>query len=166
MKKTVITIAGGAYHWVNDGDNNLFTFAGHTTSLLAADLDRATGLEVSGGMRAPRLSLDAELHRITGRTIDSEFTGGLYRGGRTRLIKSSIEAGYMALAPHLELLGGLEALDVEAYASVTWRPAAGVSWYVYRHRLKFQFMHREALNDLGVRRARGHATYAQAQIAF
>jgi hypothetical protein len=166
VKNTVMTIAAGAYHWVNDGDNNLFTEDGHSTSLVAADLDRATGLELSGGMRAPRLSLDAELHRITGRTIDPEFTGGLYRAGRTRLIKSSIEAGYMLVPPHLELLGGVETLDVEAYESVTWRPVAGVNWYVYRHKLKFQFMQRETLNDLGVRGQRGHATYLQAQIAF
>ena len=166
VRKAVMTIAVGAYHWVNDGDNNLFTVDGHSTSVLAADLDRATGLELSGGLRAPRLSLDAELHRITGRTVDPEFTGGLYRGGRTRLIKASIEAGYMLVAPHLELLGAFETLDVEAYESVTWRPAAGVNWYVYRHRLKFQFMQRETLNDFGVRGQRGHATYLQAQIAF
>jgi hypothetical protein len=166
VKKTIATIGGGAYYWVNDGDNNLFTVDGASTSHSAADLDRATGLELSGGVRAPRLSIDAELHRITGRTIDPAFTGGLYHAGRTRLIKSSIEAGYMLAPPHLELLGGVESLDVDAYDSVSWRPAAGVNWYVYRHRLKFQFMQRETLNELGVRGVHGHATYVQAQIMF
>ena len=166
VKKTVATIAGGAYYWVNDDDNNPFTIDGHSTSPDRADLDRASGLELSGGVRAPRFSLDAELQRITGRAVDAEFSGGLYQAGHTRLIKSSIEAGYMLRAPYLELLGGLESLDAEAYQSVTWRPVVGVNWYVYRHRLKFQFMQRETINERGVSGARAHATFAQAQIMF
>jgi hypothetical protein len=55
---------------------------------------------------------------------------------------------------------------VEALDAVAWRAAAGLNWYVYRHRLKFQFMHREAFNDLGVRDARARATYLQAQVGF
>ena len=83
-----------------------------------------------------------------------------------RCSSASIDSRGARTPPHLELLGGVESLDVDAYDSVSWRPAAGVNWYVYRHRLKFQFMQRETLNELGVRGAHGHATYVQAQIMF
>ena len=166
VKQTVVTIAGGAYHWANDGDKNPSTVDGHSTSPTTADLERATGFELSGALRAPRLSVDAELHRITGHTVDTGFSGGLYRDGQTRLIKSSIEAGYMLLLPHFEVLGTVDSLAVDAFESVIWRAAAGVNWYVYRHRLKFQFMQRETFNDLDVRGARASATYLQAQIMF
>ena len=48
VSKTIVTIAVGAYHWANDGDNNPYTVDGRSTSPTAADLDRATGLELSG----------------------------------------------------------------------------------------------------------------------
>lgn len=166
VTKTVVTIAGGAYHWANDGDNNPDTVDGHSTSPTAADLDSATGFELSGAVRAPHLSLDAELHKVTGHTVHTAFSGGLYRDGQTRLITSSIEAGYMLLLPHLEVLGVVDSLAVEASESLTWRAAAGLNWYVYRHRLKFQFMQRGTFNDVGIHGARAHATYLQAQIMF
>ena len=98
--------------------------------------------------------------------MDTGFNGGLYRDGQTRLIKSSIEAGYMLYLPHFEVAGAVDSLAVDAYESVIWRAAVGLNWYVYRHRLKFQFMQRETFNDLGVRDARAHATFVQAQIMF
>lgn len=162
----LVALGAAAYYWANDGDNNLHTLGGHSTSTVAADLDRAIGFELSGAVRAPRLSLDAELHRITGTLIDDQLTAGFYRDGRAELTKASIEAGYMLRLPHLEALGALDAIDIAAKEAFAWRASAGLNWYVYRHRLKFQFMHREAFNDVGVRGARSRTTYLQAQIAF
>jgi hypothetical protein len=166
VEQFAFTINAGVYHWTNDGDNNLYTIGGRSTSAANADLDRATAVELSSALRAPRLSLDAELHRIVGRTIDEAFSGGVYRHGRAALMKASVEAGYMLLLPHLEVLGALDGVGIEAHDRAMWRAAAGLNWYVYGHRLKFQFMHREVFNDEGMRGARSRATFVQSQIAF
>ena len=72
----------------------------------------------------------------------------------------------MLFRARLEALGAIDALDANAYDGLTWRPAFGLNWYIRRHRLKFQFMHRETLNASGVRGLRTRATFLQAQVAF
>jgi hypothetical protein len=166
ISRVVFTVATGAYYWHNDGDNNPYTAGGRSSSTTLADLHNALSIEVSGAVRAPRLSLDAELHRTTGSTIDPMFTGGLYHVGHARLVKASLESGYMLLAGRLEALGAIDRLDADAYEAVIWRPTLGLNWYFLRHRLKFQFMHRETFNPLGERGRHARETLLQAHIGF
>jgi hypothetical protein len=166
VKTVLVTIGVAAYYWRNDGDVNPYTIGGVSVSELQADLHDSSGLELSGGIRTSRVSLDAELHRIAAITLDDSFTGGLYRAGSARLFKTAVEAGYMLLPARFELLGGVDTLAADGRDAIAWRPAFGLNWYVRRHRLKFQFMHREAFRALGVRGARTHSTLLQAQFAF
>jgi hypothetical protein len=161
-----VVTAASMYVWHNDGDRNLFTTDGTATSTLFADADRARGLEISTGLRGHGFSLDAAWQRISAHTVDPRFTGGIYRSGSALFYSTSIEAGYMVLPGKLEILGGFDTVDIEARPSLAYRPAFGVSWYVYQHRLKFQFSHRESFNVLGATDARGRSTTVQAQVAF
>ena len=167
MRSPFRFVAGAsAYAWQNDGDRNLFTDDGASSSSTLADVERVRGVELSGGLRGHGLSIDAAWQRIASHTIDTAFDGGLYQDGLARFYSSSLEAGYMVLPGRLEVLGAFDTLDVASRSSTALRPAFGVNWYVYQHRLKFQFMHRETFNVLGVRDARAHNTTAQAQLAF
>jgi phosphate-selective porin OprO/OprP len=160
-------VAGiGAYIWQNDGDRNLNTIDGIGTSSTFADLDEARAVELSVGVRGHRFSLDAAWDRISGRTIDPAFSGGLYRDGNTVLYQAAVEAGYMVVPGRLEVLGAMDSLDITARTALAYRPAFGLNWYLHQHRLKMSFMHRENFNVLGIAGARGGATFAQAQIAF
>jgi hypothetical protein len=168
LLRSPIRVVTGAslYRWQNDGDRNLFTADGVSTSPVFADADRANGVELSAGFRGRGLSVDAAWQRVSARTIDPTFAGGLYRGGAALLHSSGVEAGYMLLPSRLELLGGIDTVKIAAREAVAYRPTLGATWYVRQHRLKFQFTHRETFNALGARGVRTRATILQAQIAF
>jgi hypothetical protein len=161
-----LAVGAGAYAWHNDGDRNLFTADGTSTSTLFADADDARGLEISGGLRGYGFSLDASWQRISASTIDSRVNAGIYQNGAAVFHVTGVEGGYMAIAGKLELLGSFDTLDIAARSSIAYRPAFGANWYVNQHRLKFQFMHREAFNVLGARGVRGHTTTVQTQLYF
>jgi hypothetical protein len=161
-----VAIGAATYWWINDGDRNLYTVDDVSTSTENADLDRSFGLEVSGGLRASRVSVDAEFHRVTGDTIDPLFTGGLFDAGHTRLFKYAVECGYMIVPARVEVVGAFDLLDISARDAFAKRPAFGLNYYVMQHRLKFQVMHRETFNVLGVSGERSHATFVQAQFIY
>ena len=160
------TVAAASYYWRNDGDQNLYTDDGIAIARDAVDLQDAVGFEVSSAVRAPRTSIDIEFQRVSGNTVDNSFTGGIYTNGSTRLYKTGIEAGYMAIASRLEVLGGFGTLAIRDRDALWYQPAAGLAWYLAQHRLKFQAMHREEFNAMGISGARGRATFVQAQFAF
>jgi hypothetical protein len=161
------TIAAATYYWRNDGDRNLYTTdEGHAIDDAAVDLHDAVALELSGAIRAPRTSIDIEFQRVAGNTEDITFTGGIYTSGSTRLYKSGLEAGYMVIPSRLEVLGGFSTLAIRDRGAVAYQPAIGAAWYVAQHRLKFQAMHREELNALGIEGERRRATFVQAQFVF
>ncbi|HET7220138.1 MAG TPA: porin [Vicinamibacterales bacterium] len=161
-------VMGGlsAYAWTNDGDRNLFTRDGVSSSPTFADLDAAQAVEVSGGLRGHGVSVDAAWSRVQGETIDPQFTGGIYVDGRASLHETAVEAGYMVILSRLEALASLDSLAIDARSATAYRPSFGAVWYVDGHRLKFSAMHRQSVNVLGVRGARGRQTYLQAQYGF
>jgi phosphate-selective porin OprO and OprP len=161
------TVAAATYYWNNDGDRNLYTDDdGQAIDADAVDLQDAFGFELSGAMRAPRTSLDVEFQRVSGHTVDGAFTAGIYAHGSTRLYKSGIEAGYMVIPARLELLAGFGTLAIRDRDAVAYQPTAGVAWYLAQHRLKFQIMHREDFNAVGISGDRARATFVQAQFVF
>jgi Phosphate-selective porin O and P len=160
-------VAAATYYWRNDSDRNLYTDDdGHAIDADTVDLQDAVGFELSGAIRAPRTSIDLEFQRVSGSTVDSTFTGGIYTNGSTRLYKLGVEAGFMVIAPKLELLGGVSTLAIRDRVAVAYQPAVGLAWYLAQHRLKFQFMHREDFNAMGISGDRGRATFVQAQYVF
>ena len=152
-----VTIATAAYDWRNDGDKEF----------VAGDVEasRVSGVEVSGGLRAAGLSIDAEFEHVSA-DARRPVPGSLYADGHARVRKASIEAGYMLVREHLEALAAVDALDATTFGSPWRRMAFGVNWYVKRHDLKFSIMHRESFNERGVSEVRSRATYVQTQFAF
>lgn len=154
------------YVWRNNGDRNLFTRDGASSSAVFADLGSANAVEASTGIRGHGFSVDGAWSRVEGSTIDPHFTGGIFVGGHTSMHQTAAEAGYMAIASRLELVGGVDSLAIHNRPSIAYRPSAGVVWYIDRHRLKFSATHRESFNVLGSRHARARQTYLQAQYSF
>jgi hypothetical protein len=161
-----VVIGGAGYIWRNDGDTNAYTDEGRALSRTLADVQQAQALELSGGLRGHRLSLDAEYHRVAARTVDTSFSGGLYMSGKTSLNQFGVEAGWMLVRRRLEALAAFDTMTVAGRDAIASRPAVGANWYFSGHNVKLEMMHRETYNDRGVRGARLHATYLQAQIAF
>ena len=161
-----IALGTAAYAWRNDGDRSVTRDTELTSDSPAVDADSVNALEVSGGLRGRRISIEAEYDRVIARSSPASFTGGLYRNGEARLHKASIEAGYMVYRDHLEIVAGLDALEADVFARTWRRGAAGFSWYVRAHDVKFQLLHRVSWHPQGVADAKAHASYVQAQIAF
>src|SRR5262249_22620230 len=59
-------VSTAAYGWWNDGNSNPFTMNGVSTSTTQADLNRAYGAEVSGGVRGFGVSADMEYQFVRG----------------------------------------------------------------------------------------------------
>lgn len=148
-----LTVSGGAYHWNNDGDRNTLTDPNTGLSIDpdAADLDEATGYELSGGVRGHGVSVDLEFQKISGETVDPTFTAGLYEDGETDLDKMALEGGYMFSNNHLELVAGLDSQDASNYEAAQQRTYLGVNVYVNQHKVKFQGTWTMVDNFLGVR---------------
>jgi hypothetical protein len=103
------------YVWENDGNNNTFTEDGVSVDPLRADLDSATGLELSGGLRGRGISLDWQVNRIQGETVDEDFTGGLYVDGETRLDAAAVEGSYWFGRSPFELGAALARIEADGY---------------------------------------------------
>lgn len=161
-----INIALAGYTWHNDGDRNLYTANGASTSTTQVDTSGVKGLEASAALRGHGWSIDSEMERISSDTIDPAFSGGLYAAGEATLVKGSVEAGRMVVARHLEVVGAYDVLNARTYGRPWQRAAAGLSWYVADHHVKFQIMHRVSHGVLGVADTRAATTFAQAQFAF
>jgi hypothetical protein len=161
-----VALGTAAYAWRNDGDRSVMRDTELTPDSPAVDADSVNAFEASGGLRGRRISIEAEYDRVVARSSPPSFSGGLYRDGAARLHKASIEAGYMVYRDHLEIVAGLDALKADVFARTWRRGAAGFSWYVRGHDVKFQLLHRVSRHPQGVADAKAHATYAQAQIGF
>lgn len=162
-----VTGAIAGYLWRNDGDLASSSAGGGAGApSFIAEADEVRAVELSGGLRGHRLSVDAEYERVraTARTYD--VTAGLYTHGEARLHKAGVEAGFMLRPRRLELVGAADVLAPATYARAWSRRAAGLSWYVAGPAVKFQVMERVSRNDHGVSGARSRATYVQAQFAF
>ncbi len=139
---TKATIGVAAFSWSNDDDINTYTTAGVSTSGSKADVDSVTGFEVSGAFRSAGFSVDAEYNRFNAETIDSAFTGGMYRNGETTLENWSVEGGYMVVPNTLEIVAGLSSQDADNYATEWNRTELGANWFLHKHDVKVQFTYR------------------------
>ncbi|MFQ5527408.1 MAG: porin [Thermoanaerobaculia bacterium] len=88
------SVSFAAFSWSNDDDNNTYTSGGVSTSSSKADIDSANGFEISAGYRGRGFSIDGQYNLISADTVDSGFTGGLYRNGTSDIDTFAVEAGY------------------------------------------------------------------------
>jgi len=159
-------LALGGYAWHNDGDRDTYTTGGVATTPGYADASQVKGLEGSAAIRGHGWSIDTEAERIASHALDPTFSGGLYAAGEATIVKASIEAGRMVIARRLEVVGAYDMANAGTYGRPWQRAAAGLSWYVSGHDVKFQIMHRVSHHDRGIAGARVTTTFAQAQFAF
>lgn len=159
-----------AFTWDNDDDNNTFTDDSDaiTPEGIAegkADLDSADGVELSAGVRGRGFSADAEYHMISGDTVDSSFTGGLYEDGETDLDILAFEGGYL-LPGNVELVAGWDSLDADNYDEAWERTSFGVNWYWNKHKAKIQASYRMSENFEGADDLDRDELFAQVQFVF
>jgi hypothetical protein len=129
-------VSTAMYGWWNDNNSNPYTSNGVSTSTTNADLNRAYGVEVSGGLRGFGVSADAEYQFVRGTLIDQTFTGGIYVGGRSNLNKFSANGGYM-LPRDVELVGGWAIVDATGFQKGLTETKFGLNWYVMKYAVKF-----------------------------
>jgi hypothetical protein len=164
----LFNVSAAAFTWNNDDDNNTYTDpnTGLTTDTSRVDLDEADGVEVSAGVRGLGFSADVEYQMISGDTVDSTFTGGLYENGSTDLDKLAVEAGYMLPGNHIEFVAGWDSLDADNYQEATERTSVGFNWYLNKHKVKLQTTYRMSENVLGIDGADSDSLWVQAQFVF
>lgn len=147
--KTTWSVAG--YRWDNDGDNHPFTEGGVGLDPERADLDSATGVELSGGLRGRGITLDWQHNRIRSETVVPDFSGGLYTDGDTRLEVSAVEGGYRVPGSIVELGGALTRLDADGFVDAWKQATVVVNLDVVRRFIyKLQLSHTWNSNRLGI----------------
>jgi len=130
------------YRWENDGHTNHFTEGGVSLDPERADLDSATGLEISGGLRGRGITLDYQHNRIRGETRVPGFTGGIYTDGDSRLTVSAVEGAYRFRRSFVELGGALSRVDADGFQDPSRRATAVVNLYLVRRFMyKLQISH-------------------------
>ena len=159
--KTKATIGIAAYTWSNDDDNNTYT-PGATNK---ADIDSVTGIEISGGFRSAGFSVDAQYNSFDADTIESAFTGGLYKNGTTTLTNAAIEGGYM-INNNIEVVAGYQTQDAGGYATEWNRTSVGANWYINKHDTKVQLTYRMGENLNGVKNDDEDELFLQTQFVF
>lgn len=163
---TKATIGVAVFRWSNDGDNETYTSGGVSTSSSKADVDEVTGFEVSGALRAAGFSVDAEYNRFSVDTVDSGFTGGIYKNGSTDLENWSVEGGYMVMADRLELVAGYQSQDADNYAEEWTRTSLGANWFIHGHDVKLQASYRMNDSRDGRKNNDEDEVFVQAQYVF
>ena len=166
-RKQKMTVGIGAFTWSNDGDVNTYTDdAGNSLDPDSADLDSANGVEVSIGYRNAGWSADGEYQMISGDTMDSGFTGGLYADGATDLDKYAVEGGYMLPSGKIEFVAGYDSLDAVNYEDTWKRTAFGVNYFFNQHKTKVQLTYRMSENFAGVAGEDVNTGFVQFQFVF
>ncbi len=157
--KQKATIGIAAFNWSNDGDNNDPTRS-------KPDVDTVTGFEVSGAYRIAGFSIDAQYNSFSADTVDSAFTGGIYKNGSTTLSNWAVKGGYMIIASKLELVAGISAQDADNYQGSWNRTELGANYFFHKHDIKTQLTYRMGENLKGVSNKNEDEVYLQMQYVF
>ncbi len=162
--KTMATIGVAAYSWSNDSDNN--TYTGLTPpSTKKADVDSVTGLEISGAFRSAGFSVDAQYNSFDADTVESAFSGGLYKNGSTTLTNAAVEGGYM-INNTIELVAAYQTQDADGYTTSWDRTSVGANWFINKHDTKVQLSYRMGENLDGVENNDVDELFLQTQFVF
>ncbi|MBF0198827.1 MAG: hypothetical protein HQL32_14015, partial [Planctomycetes bacterium] len=104
-----------------------------------------TGIELSIPVRYDALSVDLGYNTFSvDLTEKTTAASGLYKFGvsDTTLDMYSIEAGYMVVPEKFEIALALSSMDADGYATSWDRKQIGFSYFVKKHDVKFQLVHR------------------------
>lgn len=156
--KSGTSIGFGAYTWSNDSDNN--------TDSGKPDIDAVTSLEFSAAYRGHGVSVDAQVNSFDADTVDTAFTGGMYKEGGTTLTNAAVEAGYMVSPKTIELVLGYQTQDADNYADSWNRTSLGANWFIEKHKIKIQMTYRIGENLKGVSGKDENEFYLQTQYVF
>lgn len=163
---TKATVGLAAFSWSNDNDNNTYTVGGISTSGSKADVDKVTGFEISGALRAAGASVDAEYNKFSADTVDNNFTGGIYKNGSTDLVNWAVEGGYMIVPAKFELVAGYQSQDADNYDTQWTRTSFGANWYLHKHDIKMQATYRKNSDVNGIKGDDENEVFVQAQYVF
>jgi len=150
------TIGAGAFSWSNDED----VVNG------GSDVDKVTGLEISGAVRGAGLSLDAQYNLFNAETVDPTLTSGLFKNGETVLESFAVEGGYMILPAQLELVAGYEYQDADNYTEVWTRTSVGANYFFKKQDVKLQATYRMGENLKGTAGNDADEFFLQMQYVF
>ncbi|VAX20577.1 hypothetical protein MNBD_NITROSPINAE01-1873 [hydrothermal vent metagenome] len=165
-KKTKATLSVAAFSWDNDNDNNTRTALGMDTSEgKKPDVDKVTGLEVSGAFRGAGLSIDAQWNRINAETVDGTVTHGIYENGETELNNYAVEGGYM-FGNIFELVAAYSSQKADGYSDDWNRTTFGANLFAHKHDVKLQFSYRINENKNGENGNDVDEAFVQAQYVF
>ncbi len=164
--ETRVSIGVAAYRWSNDDDNNTYTVDGVSTNPDKADVDEATGFEVSGALRMAGFSVDAQYNMISTDAVDGNFTGGIFENGSTDLDNWAVEGGYMVMPSKLELVAGYQSQDADNYDTEWTRTSFGANWFIHKHDIKLQATYRKNKDKDGVKGDDEDEMFVQAQYVF
>ena len=164
-RKNRITLGLAAFNWNNNDENNTYTSGGSSTSTSKADVSDVTAYEISAAYRGYGFSIDAEYNTFDANTVVSDFTGGIYTNGSTKLTNAELKGGYM-FGQNLELVAGYQTQDADGYASAWKRTSIGANWFIHEHDVKFQLTYRMGKNLKGVTGNDEKETFLQAQYVF
>ena len=154
-----LTVGVAGYVWENDGDNLDATRE-------KKDLDQASGLEVSGGLRGGGFSVDVEYGEIDAELVEASITDGLYQDSETKIQHYAIEGGHMILPERIELVAGYENQDADGYATAWTRTSVGANYFVKKHDIKYQLTYRMGENVDGEAGSDLDEIFVQAQYVF
>ncbi len=163
---TKATISLAAFSWNNDNANNTYTTTGTSINTSKADVDKVTGLEISGAFRSNGISIDVESNKFSADTVDAAFTGGIFKNGSTALTNSAIKAGYMIPGNATELVVAYQTQDADNYATAWNRKSVGVNWFLHGNDVKVQLTLRKGENLKGVQGKNENEVFLQTQYVF
>ncbi len=178
LQEMKATIGFGVFTWSNDGDNNtrfcdgvdrkscVVTDANYTASSGKADVEKATGFEVSAALRGMGLSVDAQYNSIKADTLDPTVTSGIYKNGRSTLESYALEGGFMVLPDTLELVAGYESQDADGYEKKWTRTSLGFNVFFEKHDIKLQSTYRMGENLKGKANKNEGEVFVQMQYVF
>ncbi len=166
-RTTKATIGLGVFTWNNDDDNNSYTdAAGNLIGTGKADVDKATGYEVSAAIRAMGLSVDAQYNSVDADTIDPTVTGGIYKNGSTTLKSYAVEAGFMVVPSKVEVVAGYQSQDADNYVDAWTRTSLGLNVYFEKHDVKLQSTYQMGENLDGQKNNDRDEVFVQMQYVF
>jgi hypothetical protein len=164
--KTKATIGLAAYSWSNDNDNNTHAPGIDDSDFPdKVDVDSVTGLEISGAFRAAGFSVDAQYNSFDANTVETGFTGGLYKNGTTTLNNAAIEGGYM-IKNTIEIVAGYQTQDADGYATSWDRTSVGANWFINKNDTKVELTYRMGENLNGEENVDEDEVFLQTQFVF
>jgi len=114
-KNLHLEMSFAGYYWENDGSRNTFTQEGVALDPLRADVNTASGLELSGVLDAGGFTLGFQHNWIEATSVADDFTGGIYLAGDADAKTSTLQSAYRIARRRVQSAAGATRFDVQTY---------------------------------------------------